>query len=310
MDLDRLYRQYRPLLFTAAYRMLGSAAEAEDAVHDLFASLGTAAVPWDELRSEQAYLLRLLSNRCLNVLKSARRRRETYPGPWLPEPLFEPAGGSGDPLRQVLDREAFTYAFLVLLEELSPPERVVFVLRETLDLGYGELAELLGRTESGCRQLCSRARRKLDRAAERSGPAGPSPQAEALVEAFIGAASSGRYETLLELLSEDAVFVSDGGGRVRSALFPILGRSRIHAFFQGIARKGSLAGELLPVRLSGQPGILLLQEGRPRFAFTVVPDTGGNGIRRIYMISNPDKLGGAAGFGREPGEGQSAAIIP
>ncbi|WP_426449244.1 sigma-70 family RNA polymerase sigma factor [Paenibacillus sp. S-38] len=310
MDLDRLYRQYRPLLFTTAYRMLGSAAEAEDAVHDLFASLGTAAVPWDEIRSEQAYLLRLLSNRCLNVLKSARRRRETYPGPWLPEPLFEPAGGSGDPLRQVLDREAFTYAFLVLLEELSPPERVVFVLRETLDLGYGELAELLGRTESSCRQLCSRARRKLDRAAERSGPAEPSPQAEALVEAFLGAASSGRFETLLELLSEDAVFVSDGGGRVRSALFPILGRERIHAFFEGIARKGSLAGELLPVRLSGQPGILLLQEGRPRFAFTVVPDAEGSGIRRIYMISNPDKLGGAAGFDRGPGEGQSAAIIP
>ncbi|MCZ8523620.1 MULTISPECIES: sigma-70 family RNA polymerase sigma factor [Paenibacillus] len=309
MDLDRLYRTYRPLLFTTAYRMLGSAAEAEDAVHDLFAALGTSGADGESLRSEQAYLLKLLTNRCLNVLKSARRRRETYPGPWLPEPLFE-AVAAGDPLRHVLDQEAFTYAFLVLLEELSPPERTVFVLRETLDLGYGELAELTGRTESGCRQLYSRARRKLEAAAELSGPSQASPQAEALATAFLGAAATGRYDTLLGLLSEDAVLVSDGGGKVRAAFLPILGAGRVRAFFEGIARKGSLAGEFIPARLSGQPGLLLLQEGRVRFAFTVVPDAGGSGIRRIYMISNPDKLAGAAVIGREPDTGPSAVLFP
>ncbi|GIP37191.1 RNA polymerase sigma factor SigJ [Paenibacillus sp. J31TS4] len=284
MELDSLYRTYRPLLSSVAYRMLGSIAEAEDAVQDVFAALSREKPP--EVHHPKAYLVKLVTNRSLNLLRSARRRRERYTGPWLPEP--ELAFSPGDLSEEFALRESFGYALLVLLETLSPAERAVYVLRESLDYEYGEIAGMLGKNEAACRKLLSRARAKLGKRDAESDSV-PSGDAEPYVRAFADALRTGEFEPFLGLLADDAVLISDGGGKVRSALFPILGKARIHAFFAGLRAKGSLQGELRAVWLSGQRGWLLVRPPLHPIAICFGPGAGDR-ADRVYLVTNPDKL--------------------
>lgn len=292
MDIEALYREYKPLLFRVAYRLLGSASDAEDAVQDAFVALQQS--PQQTIEHPKAYLARAVTNHALNKMKSAQRKRETYVGPWLPEPvLSEPYPADADPALTFERQEQYGYAWMVMLEKLSAPERAVFVLRETLQYDYAELAEMLDRSEAACRKLYSRAKSKLEElpepAATRAG------EGEAFVRAFTEAARNGSFEPLIGLLTDDATLISDGGGKARAALRPIRGKERVLAFFRGIRSKGSLDGELRALRINGQLGLLWLRQGKTPLLLTYGPAPG-TGINALFLVSNPDKLKGAELF--------------
>ncbi|WP_217593735.1 sigma-70 family RNA polymerase sigma factor [Cohnella sp. GbtcB17] len=286
-DVERLYREYKPLLTSIAYRMLGSMSEAEDAVQDVFVAFSKMD-GGGEIEHSKAYLVKMTTNRALNMMKAAPRRRESYPGQWLPEPIIE-LDDKEQPLEQMLRQERLGYAMLALLQTCTPPERAVFVLRESFGYDYAEIGSMLDKSEAACRKLFSRASAKLGHltAAEREGA--PEPAMDRFVRSFEEALASGRPDAFIHLLAEDAVLLSDGGGVVRSAINPIEGPARIVAFFKGIAGKGSLDGKWRRVRISGQPGLLLERDTLPPVAYALEPD-GRGGIRTIYMVTNPEKL--------------------
>ncbi|MCF7624380.1 MULTISPECIES: RNA polymerase sigma-70 factor [Bacillaceae] len=282
MELDSLYKTYRPFLFSIAYRMLGSVTDAEDIVHDLFLQL---KLDTNEIKDMKAYLAKMTTNRCLNYLKSARKRREVYTGPWLPEPRVNE---TDQPLDKVVTDETVAYAFLVLLEQLSPVERAVFVLREAFTYSYEDIAEMLEKNEVNCRKIYSRAKRRL----QNDRPVHPedTKHVDLLAKKFIKASATGNFEEFLDLLTEDVVLVTDGGGKVLSALNPIVTRQRVSAFLNGVSAKGGFIGELLPVMVNGQEGILQMKEGKPTKVICFELDPKQKNIRKIFIVTNPDKL--------------------
>ncbi|MEK3883701.1 RNA polymerase sigma factor SigJ [Paenibacillus sp. PL2-23] len=287
MHTHPTYELYRPLLTNLAYRMLGSKGDAEDIVQDVF--LDYHQREQGGIQHEKAYLARMVTNRCLNVQGSARKRRETYVGNWLPEPdVAYGAALPPDPLQLWERNETITYAMLVMLEQLSGIERAVFLLRETLAFSYDEIAEIVGKSEANCRKIISRAKAKLGDAPDT--PPFYSERAAELAKAFITAAETGNTEALLGLLTEDAVMISDGGGKVRAAIFPILGRERILAFYEGLARKGVVGRGYIPASVNGQFGFLLFEEGELKRVLTFQWDAAGERLQRVFLIMNPDKL--------------------
>ncbi|WP_182914429.1 RNA polymerase sigma-70 factor [Paenibacillus sp. 1011MAR3C5] len=281
------YEAYRPLLLSLAYRMLGSVSDAEDIVQEVF--LDYYQLDHKGIRHEKAYLAKMVTHRCLNEQQSARKRRETYVGNWLPEPdVVYSANWTGDPADMLEKTEAITYAMLVMMENLSAVERAVFVLRETFSFDYSDIAEIIGKSEANCRKLLSRAREKLDGLPDT--PVFHNVRAMELAGAFIRAAETGDTAALVGMLTEDAIMISDGGGKVRAAIFPILGRERIMAFFGGLARKGHQPHAYIPATVSGQAGLLVHQDGQATRVLTFQWDASGEKIERIYLVMNPDKL--------------------
>ncbi len=282
MELDALYKTYQPFLFSIAYRMVGTVADAEDIVHDIFLNL---KLDTDKIKDLKAYLAKVTTNRCLNYLTSARKRREIYTGPWLPEPCVNYT-------EQLLDKmitdETVSYAFLVLLDQLSPIERAVFVLREAFAYDYKEIAGILEKTEVNCRKIYSRAQRKLKN--DQPVRLENTDQVEQIVKTFINASRTGDFAEFMTILTDDVVLVSDGGGKVRSAINPIVTKERVFAFLEGISSKGSFLGELHPVMVNGQRGILQVRDGKPIKVICFALDARQLTIKRIFMITNPDKL--------------------
>ncbi len=287
MNISDAYAAYRSLLFGLAYKMLGSAGDAEDAVQEVFASLQEQEL--SDIRHVKAYLARAVTNRCLNELKTARKRREIYTGVWLPEPLVSTAD-EDNPASAVDKREDVTYAMLVMLEKLSGIERAVFLLRHAMDFDYSEIAGIVGKSETNCRQMMSRAKAKLGaRIAERDSQQDWS-KAAALAESFIHASRAGDTGALIRLLSEDAVLMTDGGGKVRAAIFPIIGRDRVTAFMAGVVPKGFLQETCIPVVVGGMAGYLTVRDGKPYHVSVFELNGDGTAISRIYIVKNPDKL--------------------
>ncbi|CAM3592135.1 RNA polymerase sigma factor SigJ [Marinicrinis lubricantis] len=283
-SIEEVYRIYKPLLFPVAYRMLGSVSDAEDIIQDVFVSLPLQDL--EQIDHLKNYLVKMVVNRCLNDLKSARKRREAYVGPWLPEPLFTGIA-INEPLERVVQEEDLTYAFLVLLQELSPLERAVFVLREVLGYEYHETAEMLHKTEANCRKIYSRAKGKLKPyAAERRDELKDTSH---LVNTFLHAVQTGSFDAFIRLLTDDAVLMSDGGGKRRAALRPILGKHRIRAFWEGLLSKGALAGEWVPIYLNGQPGAALFVDGSLSKTICFAKQNC-HLAHRMFIILNPDKL--------------------
>ncbi|ASS97437.1 RNA polymerase [Peribacillus simplex NBRC 15720 = DSM 1321] len=262
--------------------MLGSVTDAEDIVHDLFLQL---KLDTEQIKDMKAYLAKMTTNRCLNFLNSARKRREVYTGPWLPEPRVNE---TEQPLDKVVTDETVAYAFLVLLEQLSPVERAVFVLREAFTYSYEDIAEMLEKNEVNCRKIYSRAKRKL----QNDRPVHPedTKHVDILAKKFIKASATGNFEEFLDLLTEDVVLVTDGGGKVLSALNPIVTKQRVSSFLKGVSAKGGFIGELLPVMVNGQEGILQMKEGKPIKVICFELDPKQKNIRKIFIVSNPDKL--------------------
>ncbi|TVX99982.1 sigma-70 family RNA polymerase sigma factor [Cohnella terricola] len=288
MLLAQAYETYRPRLFGLAYRMLGIAADAEDIVQDVFAHY--MRMEAEGIRDEKAYLTKMTANRCINLLKSSRRRREVYTGPWLPEPMPDDKGISfSDPAER---RENVGYAYLVLLQRLTPLERAIYILKESFGFEYGNIAEMLNRTEMSCRKTFSRAKAKV--AADESKQILDESEGSAkksFVEAFLRASDTGDFKPLTAFLLEDVTLITDGGGKVRAAINPILGIGRVLAFFESLTAKGTFKEGFETVLLQGgETGLALRREGRVAYVLCAEREPEGPRIRRLYMVVNPDKL--------------------
>ena len=266
-DTDRtdVFEAERARLTAAAYRMLGSWAEAEDAVQETWLRFSRAAL--DEIREPRAWLTTVVGRICLDVLRSARVRREAYVGPWLPEPLVArmPAGGEdgADPAEVAALREELSYALLVVLERLTPEQRVAFVLHDVFAVPFAEIAAALGTTAEAARQLATRARHAVSR--DRGARAAvPLDEQHRVVTAFLNAARSGDLEGLLAVLAPDVVIVGDGGGVVPAGRSPMEGALAVARFMLGLFRRAQAEGavDLTPVLVNGAVG--LVGEVRPR----------------------------------------------
>jgi RNA polymerase sigma-70 factor (ECF subfamily) len=276
-----LFDRHRPLLFSIAYRMLGSVMDAEDIVQEAY--LRWQRAPQTEVRSPRAYLSAVVTRLCIDQLRSARTQREKYVGPWLPEPL--PTESASD---AVAVDESLSMAFLVLLESLNPTERAVFLLREVFDYDYDEISRLVGKSEDNCRQIARRARQSV---AARRPRFEPSPeQEERLMGSFLEACFSGDMEGLVSLLSEDVTLWSDGGGTARAALRPIHGADKVTRFLFGILREVPPGFVVRRASVNGRPGLIgYFGDGRPQSVTTFEVAEGI--IRAIRIVVNPEKLG-------------------
>lgn len=281
---DQEHEAVRRCGFAAAYRMLGSVSEAEDVVQEALLRLTRAEGPIEE---PEAWITTVATRLSIDVLRQARVRRETYVGPWLPEPLIEEAGA--EPGSRVELQDSLSQAFLVMLERLTATERAALLLRDVFDYDYGEIAEVIDRSQATCRQLVSRARKHLRSNAPRfDADVG---QRDRLLEQFLAAAEEGDLDALEQLLAEDATLYSDGGGKAIAARRPILGGPRIARFMAGVTRKyrrrGPLALQL--VHVNGQPGrILRTASGRVLDVLSI--DVVGGRIQTVRLVRNPDKL--------------------
>ncbi|MGH3765007.1 MAG: RNA polymerase sigma-70 factor [Pseudonocardiaceae bacterium] len=278
----QVFEAQRPRLFAVAYRLLGSASEAEDAVQDTF--LRWHAADHATVQQPAAWLTKVLTNLCLTRLTSARSRRESYPGPWLPEPVLTADSALG-PLDRAEQRESVSLAFLLLLERLTPPERAVFVLREAFEYSHREIAEMLELTETNCQQLYRRARLRV---AERRTRFTPSrEQGRHIAERFLVAARGGDLAGLESLLAADVVAWADGGGKTAAARRPVHGAARVARYLVGVSR--DVPGLRLAVtEVNGQPGILGIVGGQLLAA--VVLDVPDGHVVAVHIIVNPDKL--------------------
>jgi RNA polymerase sigma-70 factor (ECF subfamily) len=275
-----VFEQVRPRLFGIAYRMLGSAAEADDVLQDAW--LRWNAADRDAVAEPGAYLATVVTRLSIAELSHARSRREVYVGPWLPEPVDTAA----DPLLGAERAEALSFAVLVLLERLSPAERAAFVLHEAFGYPHSRIAEVLEISEANARQLFSRARRHLDDA--RSRPASPAER-ERLLGAFLAAAQAGDLEALEGVLAAEVVSVSDGGGQVPAARKIVAGPERVAHFLLGVLDKYGRGMTAVPVVVNGEPAMLARRpDGSPLAIWTV--DVGADGIHGIFMVLNPAKL--------------------
>ncbi|MDF2231420.1 sigma-70 family RNA polymerase sigma factor [Albimonas sp. CAU 1670] len=279
----------RPRLVSLAYRMLGSVAEAEDAVQDAWlrwrrAPGGPDGPAGEAVENPAGWLTRTVTRLCLDRLRAARRRRESYVGDWLPEPVAQDAG----PAAAAEAAEEISFALMLALERLSPLERAAFLLHDVFGLPFAEVAAALGREEAACRQLAARGRAHARETRPRF--AVDPDEGARIAAAFFEAAGSGDAAALTRLLADQAVLRSDGGGRARAALNPILGAERIARFFAGIARKpgGPAFPWSRPVRLNGLPGQLSL--ARDGMLQTVAIELQGPRIAAVYITRNPDKL--------------------
>ena len=278
-----VFEHHRGLLFSIAYRMLGSVADAEDALQDAFIRWQRASET--DVRSPKAFLVTIVSRLCINHLQSARVQRETYVGEWLPEPLVTDPGS--DLLRIAQVDESVSMAMLLILERLTPVERAVFLLGEIFEYPHAEIAGMLGLSEANCRQLLRRARQHVRMERPRFSASGR--QHTDLLERFHRAAGSGDMDGLLVLLSRDVVMHTDGGGKANALPLPIYGPDKVaRASVFGLTKLRTLNPLQRIVEINGEPGIVSYVEGRPQSVFTIEVNVGR--IRAIYIVTNPEKL--------------------
>jgi RNA polymerase sigma-70 factor (ECF subfamily) len=277
MTVAERFAQARPRLLRLAYSELGDLGEAEDVVQEAWLRL--ERVDADAIENLDGWLTTVIARLALDRLRSARVRRETYVGPWLPEPLV-----SEDPADRITLDESVSYALLTVLEQLSPAERTAFVLHDVFDVPFGEVADVVGRTPEAVRQLASRARRHVDR--ERPRFTASRDEHERAVRAFAQAVGEGDLEGLVEVLDPDAVWTTDGGGRATAARKPLRGRARVARAWAALSRKTVSAP--VEVELNGRLGLLVPAADGHRAALSFV--VSGGRITRIDAVRNPEKL--------------------
>jgi RNA polymerase sigma-70 factor (TIGR02957 family) len=284
---------YRPLLFSIAYGMTGSVGDAEDIVQDALLGLTRARQAGTGIADPKAYLTTAVTRLGINHLSSARVRRETYVGDWLPEPVVVPAGAPG-PAEHAELADSLSMAFLVLLEALTPVERAVFMLREVFGYGYREVARITGKTEVNCRQIFARARQRIAAGGQaRFGAPSPARRAEGeeLARRFFEAAAGGDMEGLLEMLAPDVVLHGDGGGKARVVAEPVAGRQRVARMLLGLLRRGRILGASVRLAwVNGQPGAVMY-DAQGRVITVAELDIADGAVQAIHSVVNPDKLG-------------------
>jgi RNA polymerase sigma-70 factor, ECF subfamily len=284
------FETYRPYLFSVAYRILGSAMDAEDMVQETF--LRFQKTPPETIVSPKAFLTTIITRLCMDQLHLARKQREVYPGPWLPEPILTESRAEVMGPEASLDmEESVSLAFLILLEQLQPVERAVFLLREVFDYEYAEIATILGKSGVACRQWFSRAKKHLAEHRPRF-PVAVDAHRQ-LLTSFFQAVQGGKLDELTHILADDVTFWADGGGKVRGAASqPLAGRAVVAEFILGTGRifRESLPSDAVAslVDVNGQPS-LVIRSG-PRALSVVTIEVGAGLIQTIRFIANPDKL--------------------
>jgi RNA polymerase sigma-70 factor (ECF subfamily) len=267
--------ELRPRMMSVAYRMLGSVADAEDAVQDAFLRFQAA----DEVTSPEGFLVRTTTRRCIDQLRSCRHRKE-YVGPWVPEPIDTKAETLSGPLADSLSQ-----AFLLMLERLSPTERAAYLLRAVFDYEYSEIADVLGKTEVHVRQIISRAKSRVTRDMPRFRP--EPEKADNMAERFVAACRAGDVELVEQMLTEDVEVYSDGGGKVSAARVVIRGRSRAAKFLAGVFHAKRRDYGMHPATVNGDPGVVFSMDGAVVHVVSVrIEGT----VKAVYMTLNPDKL--------------------
>jgi RNA polymerase sigma-70 factor (ECF subfamily) len=286
--LEQVFLDERPRLFQIAYRLMGTVSDAEDALQDVYVKVRTQQA--SDVRSPRPYLTQAVVRRCLDEWKSARRRREQYVGPWLPEPL---AAHENNPAQQAEISDSVSLAFLVMLESLSPVERAVFLLHDVFQYPFDEISTIVEKTPEACRQLAHRARQRAAEHRPRY-PASPEKHRQ-LVQRFMHAVGTGDLTELQAVLAGDVTAYSDGGGLTAAARAPIHGLDRVTRFLLGLRSKAERLGhavELRPCEVNGSPGMLQLVGGRLHALVSFESD--GERIRRLFSILNPEKLASIA----------------
>ncbi|MFD0375162.1 RNA polymerase sigma-70 factor [Streptomyces sp. NPDC059525] len=271
---------HRNLLFTVAYEMLGSAADAEDVLQETW--MRWVDVDLTQVREQRAYLVRITTRQALNRLRSLQRRKEAYVGQWLPEPLLT----TPDVAEDVELAESVSMAMMLVLETLSPTERAVFVLREAFDFGYEEIAAAVDKTPAAVRQIAHRARKHVD--ARRPRQSVPRSAASAAVESFLRAVETGDPQALLDVLAPDVVLIGDGGGVKQAALRPIGGAEKVARFLLGGIGKTKLPLTLAPTVVNGSPALIAYLDGELDGIMAVRID--GDRVSGLYYVRNPEKL--------------------
>ncbi len=279
---DDQYEQLRPLAFSIAYRMVGSVTEAEDLAQEAMLRFHRS-----DVESPRAFISAVTTRLAIDHLRSARVRRETYVGPWLPEPLLtDPAPGPGERAELA---DSLSQAFLVLLERLTPTERAAFLMREVFGHEYAEIGRMLARSEGSCRQLVSRARRHVD--AERPRFEADTAKRQQLTARFIEAIEEGDTEGLTGLLAADAVFMSDGGGKATAARKQLHGAARVARVLVGIARSRVRLFDDVGDRavwVNGQPGLILFENGH--IGSVMALDIADGQVQAVRVMRNPEKM--------------------
>ncbi len=291
MNADATFEEYRSLLFALAYRMLGSCADAEDCLQDAYlrwhaATEGRA----DSIHAPRTYLCTLVTNICIDHLRSAKVRRETYVGVWLPEPLVASDATPEPDATAELD-ETISLAFLLLLERLTPTERAIFLLHDVFEYNYNEIAAMLRKSAENCRQIAHRAQQSLAAQRPRFDP--DRGMQQRLIERFAAACASGDMHGLIGLLSEDIVLHSDGGGKVQAALKPIFGPEKVARMLIKLAAKFPADMRATLARVNGAKGIVLYSDATDMDATVlavVTLTTASDQIQQIAIMVNPDKL--------------------
>jgi RNA polymerase sigma-70 factor, ECF subfamily len=279
-----VFSQYKPLLFSIAYRLLGSVADAEDKLQETFIRWQQSSL--EEIESPRAFLVTVISRLCIQHLQSARVKREGYVGQWLPEPIL--TGNDSDPSETFQMQESLSMAFLLLLEKLVPIERAAFLLHDVFEYEYAEVAGILGKSEANCRQIVLRARQHVNENRPRF-DASPE-QHKKLLESFLAAVEGGDMQALLAVLSDDVVLYSDGGGKAAAALNPISGPDHVARFVIGASKKTVPVGVTMRIaQVNGQPSVIYLRpDGRPGCVLTLSIVDGR--LHNIYVVTNPEKL--------------------
>ena len=280
------FETYRPYLFAIAYRMLGSVMDAEDMVQETYLRYQMASP--QTLRSLKAYLTTILTRLCIDQLQLAYRQREDYLGPWLPEPIITANANTPNAEEELVMRESLSQAFLIMLENLQPVERAVFLLREVFDYDYADIATFVGRSEAACRQIFRRAKKHL---ADRQPHESTSPEMNRrLLKGFLEAVQVGNTTGLLDLLAEDVTLVADGGGKVPgAAIHPVIGRAEVVQFAIGASRR--FLPSVYRVEMSEvnyQPAVIARAGDRVLVVMTVEVEAGQ--VKTVRFIANPDKL--------------------
>jgi RNA polymerase sigma-70 factor, ECF subfamily len=284
-ELDGIYAALRPLLLSIAYEMVGAVGEAEDIVQEAFLRFHREVSKGTEIESPKAWLATVTTRLAINHVKSARVRRESYVGTWLPEPLLTDA--APDPAQHLETADALSMAFLVLLERLSPVERAVFLLRDVFDYPFDEIADIVGKSEENCRQIAVRARRHIQERKPRF-EASPKRRDE-LARRFFDAVGAGKTDALVDLLSADVVLYTDGGGKGPAFPQPIYGRDRVLRLFSGYRPQALGAVEQRFAEVNGQPGVVFF-DAEARAVGVIALDVAGGQVIAVRTITNPEKL--------------------
>jgi RNA polymerase sigma-70 factor (ECF subfamily) len=276
----------RPLLFTIAYEILGSATESDDVLQDSY--LRWADVDVSTVHDTKSYLAQLVTRQALNAVRAGARRREEYVGPWLPEPLLL---DDQDPATDVVLAESVSMAMLVLLETLSPDERAVFVLREVFGFDYGEIADAVGKPAPTVRQLAHRAREHVRARRKRFDNVNPQRNA-AITAQFLATAASGDVEALMAMLAPDATWMADGGGKASAARRPVVGAENVARAIAGLMRRAAAALRIETVNCNSAPAVLFYLDDQLEGVITL--EIAGDKITNFYVMRNPDKLAALA----------------